>query len=174
MSERGLVRTGTVTDVPLLAAIELAAGRLFPASRIPDPDHTYPVAELIRAADEGLLFVVEVDGAVVGFATCSRSGERLHLDEVSVHPDQGRRGYGRALVLRVIEEARERKQVGVSLTTFSDIAWNGPFYTAMGFLEMPESEQDATLREALAGERAFGMTNRIAMVFVIDAQAGNE
>ena len=168
MSERGRVRSGTVNDVPLLAAIELAAGRLFPPSRIPDPDHTYPVAELMRAANEGLLFVVEADGAVVGFATCSRTGDRLHLDEVSVHPEQGRRGYGRALVQRVIEAARERELVGVSLTTFADIAWNGPFYASMGFSEVAESEQDRVLIDALASERALGMTERVAMILTIN------
>ncbi len=168
--ETGVVRAGKRSDVALLTAIELAAGRLFPAGRIPQPDHTYPVADLVQAAEAGLLFIAEADGTVVGFATCSRRDARLHLDEVSVHPDYGRKGYGRALVERVLAVACETGQSGVSLTTFADIPWNGPFYASMGFLEVPESELDAALSEALDTERRLGMTERIAMIYPMDKE----
>jgi GNAT superfamily N-acetyltransferase len=160
----GLIREGRREDLSRLAAIELEAGRLFPASRIPHPESTHPAAALEQSAKEGLLFVVEVDGRVVGFATCSRIHDRLHLDEISVHPEHGRKGYGRALVERVISVAGEWGLTGVSLTTFADIPWNGPFYASMGFSIVPESAVDEALRDALAHERSLGMTERIAMI----------
>jgi GNAT superfamily N-acetyltransferase len=156
--------------VGLLAAIELDSGKLFPPSRIPQPDHTYPVAALEQAVAAQLLFVAEADEKVIGFATCSLLADRLHLDEVSVHPDHGRRGYGRALVERVIDVARERALPGVSLTTFADIPWNGPFYASMGFIEVPESELDEGLGSILADERSLGMTERIAMIFPLERE----
>jgi GNAT superfamily N-acetyltransferase len=160
------VRVGRRADVRHLRAIELAAGSLFPADRIPDPQQTYPEAELERAADQGLLFVAEAEaeGERVGFAVCARQGERLHLEEVSVHPAHGRQGYGRALVARVIEAARERNLTAVSLTTFADIPWNGPLYDSMGFRQLPDAELDETLAEVLAQELELGMTERVAMI----------
>jgi ribosomal protein S18 acetylase RimI-like enzyme len=160
----GVIREGRRDDLNLLANIELEAGQLFPASRIPQPDVTYPLSALEQSVNEELLFVVEVERQVVGFAACSRSGDRLHLDEVSVHPEHGRRGYGRALVERVIDEARKRGLTGVSLTTFADIPWNGPFYASMGFSAVPEAALDETLLDALTHERNLGMTERVAMI----------
>lgn len=161
----GTIRTARGAEVAQLAAIERAAGQLFPAARIPQPEQTYPLAALEQAAAEGMLFVAEENDEPVGFAVCSLSGDRIHLDEVSVHPDHGRKGYGRALVSRVIELARQKGVAGVSLTTFADIPWNGPFYASMGFTRLPESLLDSALREALAHEQAMGMTERIAMFY---------
>lgn len=157
------IRCAVPEDVPLLSAVELAAATLFPAGRIPDPDEVTATDELHEARAEGLLFVADRDGIPVGFATCSVEGEHLHLDELAVHPDHGRRGLGRRLVARVIEAATERRLRGVSLTTFADLPWNGPFYAAMGFRILSDGEQTDLLREALRRERDRGLTNRVAM-----------
>lgn len=163
----GVVRTARCSDINLLAAIELAAGRLFPASRIPDPDRTHPVPALEQAMQADLLYVVDVAGEVVGFASSSRCADRIHLDEISVHPAYGRKGYGRALVARVIDVARRRGLAGVSLTTFADVPFNAPFYASMGFREVPGAELDEALTTALAEERCQGMTERIAMIYQV-------
>ena len=174
MREKAAIRAGSSADVGLLPLIELAAGRLFPSARIPQPDQTYPESELQRAAAEGLLFVAEAGGEIVGFVACRTSNGRLHIDEMSVHPAHGRQGVGRALVVRVIETARARRLTGVSLTTFADIAWNAPFYVSMGFRQLDESELDAPLREALLQERELGMTERIAMLLSVAPAAGSD
>ena len=157
------IRKALAADVSLLGEVELAAAVLFPAGRIPDPDEVTPPAELDEARADGLLFVADLDGVPVGFATCSVEGDRLHLDELAVHPDHGRRGLGRRLVEAVIDEASARGLAGVSLTTFADLPWNGPFYTAMEFRTLSEAELDGPLAAALAHERARGLTSRIAM-----------
>lgn len=157
------IRLGAHSDLAALAAIERAAGQLFPAGRIPDPDQTYPRHLLEAAVDDALLFVLEAAGEAAGFAVCTRVGNRLHLDEVSVHPDHGRRGYGRALVQRVVDAAVELKLDGVSLTTFADLPWNGPFYVSMGFVPLQDDDLDGPLTDALAAEAGQGLTERIAM-----------
>lgn len=158
-----IIRTGCAADVPLLAAIELAAGELFPAARIPDPDVLFPVALLEKAGAEDLLFVADVVGRVVGFATSTIVTDRLHLDELSVHPEFGRQGLGRRLVQAVVDAAHDRGLCGVSLTTFADIPWNGPFYQSMGFTILAEDALDEPLTAALTYERELGLTERIAM-----------
>lgn len=161
------IRRAIPRDLPLLGVVELAAAVLFPAGRIPDPDAVTDEAELAEASADGLLFVADRDGAPVGFATCSVEGEHLHLDELAVHPDHGRRGLGRRLVETVLREAAERKLAGVSLTTFADLPWNGPFYAGMGFRTLADDELDGFLHEVLARERAKGLTQRVAMVYPI-------
>lgn len=169
-----LIRQGRQDDVPLLAGIELAAGALFPAARIPDPDGTYPMDGLLEALANGLLLVVESEATVAGFAVCSEAPGRLHLEEISVHPDHGRKGLGRALVSQVLEEAQQRGLPAVTLTTFADIPWNGPFYASMGFSPIPEADLDDALSAALAHERELGMTERIAMICRLPAQSGDD
>ena len=158
------VRLATTNDVPHLADVELAAAVLFPAGRIPDPDQVTAESELAEACAEGLLFVADRDGVPVGFATCSVEGAYLHLDELAVHPDHGRRGLGRRLVAAVIDAAAQRRLDGVSLTTFADLPWNGPFYAGMGFRTLADAELNDFLRDVLALERRKGLTQRVAMV----------
>lgn len=158
------IRPAMPRDVPLLGEVELAAAVLFPAGRIPDPDQVTDESELAEACAEGLLFVADHDGVAVGFATCSVEGGHLHLDELAVHPAHGRRGLGRRLVEQVIEEAARRELAGVSLTTFADLPWNGPFYAGMGFRSLADDELNDFLRDVLALERGKGLTQRVAMV----------
>lgn len=157
------IRKAQMRDVELLGDVELAAAALFPDGRIPDPDEVTPESEFADALADGLLLVAARHGAPVGFALCAIEGDRLHLGELAVHPDHGRRGVGRRLVQAVIDEAAARDLRGVTLTTFADLPFNGPFYESMGFRAMREADLDDGLREALAQERARGLTERIAM-----------
>lgn len=157
------LRAGSRADVPLLAALEQAADALFPPGRLPPGDDTYPVADLVAACDGGLLFVAMAGERLVGFAYCAVAGRDLHLAGLAVHPDFGRRGIGAALVRRVEGAARARGLDGVTLTTFADIPWNGPFYERLGFHRVADAKAPPHLAAALARERDTGMTGRIAM-----------
>jgi GNAT superfamily N-acetyltransferase len=156
----------------LLPPLERAAGRRFPPERIPDPEHTYPVAELESARLNGLLLVAAADADAgapavpeepAGFAVCTVIEGWLHLEEVSVHPDHGRRGLGRRLVDAVAGLAEARGLAGVTLTTFEDVPWNAPFYGRMGFQVVPDAEMPEWLAARLADEAASGLTRRVAM-----------
>ena len=185
------LRAASGDDLPSLPAIELAAGRLFPAGRIPEPDGHLPESALEAACRSGWLFVAAPlarpgedreapkpggvaeeaeSGPPVGFALCEVVGAALHLVELSVHPEHGRRGLGRCLVQRVIEEAAARKLEAVTLTTFADIPWNAPFYASMGFVVLPEQALTPFLATALHQEGALGMTERVAMRLPVSAR----
>ena len=92
------IRLARVDEVAHLAAIERAAGRLFPAERIVDPEQTMAAALLTRACERGLLFlaVARADDRPVGFASCTEQDGCVHLDELSAHLDHGRQGLGRS------------------------------------------------------------------------------
>ncbi|MET0272192.1 MAG: GNAT family N-acetyltransferase [Phenylobacterium sp.] len=86
----------------------------------------------------GLVWVAEDAGKVIGFSVAEPFDDALHLWELAVrHAAQGK-GAGRALVMATIEAARARGLAAVTLTTFRDIPWNGPFYGRMGFVEVTD------------------------------------
>jgi GNAT superfamily N-acetyltransferase len=78
--------------------------------------------------------VVLVSGTPpVGFACADVVDGLAHLWQLSVHPSSGRRGIGSALVEAVCGWASANGYPAVTLTTFRDVPWNGPFYARMGF-----------------------------------------
>lgn len=95
---------------------------------------------------------VAPDGSPVGFAAATPVDAFLHLAELSVHPDHGRKGLGRALIAAVDALARGRGLAGVTLTTFRDVPFNGPFYASLGFTEWPLAEAPDQLRRRFHAE----------------------
>lgn len=151
MSQTDLIRPATKADLTCLAGIERAAAALFPAGRIPDVDDVMPLDQLAQGADAGLLLVATSDDVVVGFAMAQEQGACLHLAVMAVHPAHARRGLGRKLVRAIVDEAARRQRAGVTLTTFDDLPWNGPFYRSAGFRVLGDEELSPALRKVLAG-----------------------
>ncbi|MEM1401464.1 MAG: GNAT family N-acetyltransferase, partial [Pseudomonadota bacterium] len=91
---------------------------------------------MAEAEEDGFLWVAEIDGIACGFAVVSVVDSNIHIEEISVHPEFGRRGIGSSLIDFVCREARDRNFVAVTLSTFRDVPWNGPFYERCGFIEL--------------------------------------
>lgn len=96
----------------------------------------------------------------------------LHLDEVAVDPDYGRRGIGRSLVEFVVTESRHRNLCATTLTTFSDLPFNRPFYESAGFQVIDEADLLPGLAGILAVENRQGFVSRVAMKRVNDTGRG--
>lgn len=94
-------------------------------------------------------------------------GDYLHLQEMSVHPDFGGRGIGRGLIEATKTSARDRGLPGVTLTTFSHIPWNGPFYERCGFVTLTEAQLTPGLTKILQQENSAGFINRVAMLALL-------
>ena len=163
------VRARRPDDDVALLRVENRAAQLF-------RDHGHPaladdlltdVAEL-RALMEGHECWVCVDhGDVpVGCAVAGPRGAFLHLRELSVDPAHGRRGLGAALVGKVVDEARQRAFVAVSLTTFRDVPFNAPFYSRLGFVELPLVDAPPILRETFAYELPPGCAPATRLLMV--------
>ena len=134
-----VVRPATVDDVPAMQAAEAVAGERF--REVDDPriaqcadNPPYSTEGLEKAATEGRAWVaVDAAGAVVGFAVAWVVDGEGHLDELAVTPEHGRRGVGRALVDEVVTWTAAQDLPSVTLTTFRDVPWNGPYYEKLGF-----------------------------------------
>ena len=155
------------SDLPLLPAIELAAATLLaghaPASVLAE---TTSQADLENAQQRGHLWVALADGVPVGFAHIEvLAPDIAHLEEVDVHPEHGRRGLGRRLVLAVCQWAATSGYSWVTLTTFRDVPWNMPFYTRLGFEEIPRQELTPALLSVVDDETRRGLdpSRRVAM-----------
>ena len=154
-------------DLPLLAAVELAAARLLvghaPESVLAE---TTSLADLQVAQRQGHLWVALADDFPVGFAhAVVLEPGAVHLEEVDVEPEHGRRGLGRGLVEAVCVSAVAAGYCCVTLTTFRDLPWNMPFYVRLGFEVIPPDELSPALRAVLQDEtrRGFDPARRVAM-----------
>jgi GNAT superfamily N-acetyltransferase len=154
-------------DLGLLAAIELAAARLL-VGHAPESvlNETTSQETLERALRDAHLWVVLADEVPVGFAHVEViESNAVHLEEIDVCPEHGRRGLGTKLVMHVCEWAAAAGYTSVSLTTFRDVPWNMPFYARLGFSVVPVSELSPGLRAVVDDERRRGLdpSRRVVM-----------
>ncbi len=156
-------------EIPDLIAIDLAASQLFSGTGLlPEEELLDHVpAEVFEAAiPQGHVFVVRGrKGEPAGFVLTSLRGDTLYLDQISVHPDQGRQGLGAALIRRVFEDAGDRGLKTVTLSTFRDLPWNAPFYHTLGFRELARKRMTDWMLEIEARQaEVMDVTKRCFMV----------
>lgn len=154
------IRSARRSDLRLLQDIERAAGEPFRTlgmTSVADDDP--PPLDLLEnyrragrcwvatdplstTGDRPLAYVIAdpVDGA-------------LHIEQISVDPAAARRGIGRALIGHLAGLAPGQGLTALTLTTFSDVPWNAPYYARIGFRVLAEAELTDGLR-AIRGEEA--------------------
>jgi GNAT superfamily N-acetyltransferase len=148
-------------DAPLLTDLEQSAGLAYRADReiawVAEGDNLSPerYGEIIG---DGWSWVAEGEhGELLAFIAATRGGHDLHIWEFDVRLDCQRRGIGRRLLQRFLAEAAAAGISAVTLTTFRDVPWNGPFYQSMGFEPLVPEKLDARLAVLLAEEVQKGL-----------------
>lgn len=138
-ADRGtvVIRPAVADDLPHLAPVEDAADLLLVAVLGADPWPAPATPGEVRAEQPGFILIATTTDArdLVGFAHVLEVDGLAHLDQVSVHPEHGRRGHGRALVEAAKAETARRGYAEISLRTYADVPWNAPFYATCGFVE---------------------------------------
>jgi predicted N-acetyltransferase YhbS/VanZ family protein len=165
------LRAAEERDLAALPDIEQRASAAFADYGIAPSvlEATRTPAELARARDA--LWVAVDDGdRVVGFALVRELASGVHLDELDVDPDHGRRGIGTALVEHVCEVARRRGYEYVTLATYARVPWNAPYYERLGFRVLAAGELPPALREVVEEEtlKGFDPGIRVAMARRVD------
>jgi len=161
------ITTARLEDLSQLSAIELAAARLL-EGHAPESvlNETTSLDVLNHAQHDGRLWLALADDVPVGFAYVEViERDTVHLEEIAVHPDHGRRGLGATLVVRVCEWAAVHGYASVTLTTFRDVPWNMPFYAKLGFAVVPSHTLSAGLRAVVDDETRRGLdsSRRVVM-----------
>lgn len=147
------VRPARARDLPLIAAIEDAGLPMFEAALGDLTDDALASAAPSgkdRAAEPGFLLVA--GDPAIGFAHVVDLESHAHLAQISVHPDHGRRGIGTALLEAAAERAALKGHGSLTLTTYADPPWNGPFYARHGFVEFADDDPRTTAQLAISEE----------------------
>ncbi len=154
------IRPARPSDLARLQAIEIAAGAAFAdvgmQAIADDPPPT--LATLAAYQADGRAWVqVDVADVAVAYVIVERIDGCAHLEQISVHPSHARRGIGRALIAHVAAWATARGLAALTLTSFTEVPWNGPYYARCGFEFLPEAALSPGLRRIRAEEIARGL-----------------
>lgn len=176
-----LIRPALTSDAASLPDIERSAAALFrtvPALAWIADDDVLSTDVHLRFIAAGTAWVaVDHTGKVRGFVSAERFGQALHIWELAVHRDCQGQGWGRALVSEAIAHARRQQLSAITLTTFRDLPWNGPFYRQLGFDAIEGDALDERLTAVLEHERELGLPVhlRCAMRLELDvSRPGND
>lgn len=159
-------------DLVKLASIERAAAMMFPDQVITPEERVsvVPLGQLVEAMQQGRLWVaLTQEQQPVGFIIVAPEGDTAFIVEVDVLPEHQGRGLGRALIQRVVRWARTEGLRRVTLTTFSDVPWNAPFYERLGFCRIDRSQLTVELARKLDDEKHRGLRGRVAMELIIES-----
>jgi len=145
-----VIRPARPDELTELIEIERAADRLFPLAGY-GPTPPPATEEDLRTAA-----AVLVSGdPPAGYTRIEVVDGRAHLEGLSVRPRFMRQGRGSELVEAACGWAAAHGHPEITLCTFAEVPWNGPFYTKLGFTEL--TELTPGLRERRAAEGAMGL-----------------
>ncbi|WP_148614822.1 GNAT family N-acetyltransferase [Nocardioides rubriscoriae] len=153
------VRPARPSDLRRIAAVEDAGGPMY-VEHFGDrvvPALTARAPSGAERDGRGFLLVAVDDRRLVGFAHVMPYDVHAHLQQLSVLPAYQRRGIGTALVRAAMEEARWSGFDRMSLCTYRDVPWNGPFYAGLGFVEVEPARLEPFQRDLRDRERALGL-----------------
>jgi GNAT superfamily N-acetyltransferase len=168
MTENIRIRPGRAADAATLPDIERSAGDAFRTV----PDIAWVADEPVQPAEinlpliaAGTVWVAEdAESGLVGFLRSQVTGDALFIIELAVARPYQQKGIGRQLIDASVAHARAAGLAAVTLTTFTHVAWNAPFYARYGFQELARDALSDHLRRQLHQEEVeIGLPNRCAM-----------
>jgi GNAT superfamily N-acetyltransferase len=143
------IRVARPDEYEMLRTIEETADAMFLDVGI-GPFHTSEEESHLNSA----AVVLVAGDPPIGFVCVEIVDGDAHIWQLSVHPSTGRRGLGTALMHAACDWASSNGLPAVTLTTFRDVPWNGPFYERLGFHVVDDPSPGlAAMREH---ERAIG------------------
>ncbi|MFI1782742.1 GNAT family N-acetyltransferase [Streptomyces rubiginosohelvolus] len=158
------IRSARRSDLPVLQDIERAAGEPFRAlgmAFVADDDP--PPLDLLESYRQAGRCWVATDplsatgDRPLGYVLADPVDDALHIEQVSVDPAAARRGIGRDLIAHLAALAARRGMTALTLTTFTDVPWNAPYYVRIGFRVLAEGELTDGLRAIRAEEAQHGL-----------------
>lgn len=136
------IRLARPEEVEQIREIEDDAGAIFSGLGLIDEtlDMSFPVEDLRHLVEMGQVWVAcAEDARLVGMVIASVQEGAVYVEEMDVLPAHGRRGLGARLLGSVCNWAESQGYPAVTLSTFREVRWNGPFYRKHGFVELPEA-----------------------------------
>lgn len=153
------IRTATAADAAGVIGVILDAGSMFREAQMAEvSDNPPPAVEDIEAQIRcGHVWVAEHGGHLAGCILIQVIDGHAHIEQVSTARFHQRRGLGRRLVETAENWARAQGHDRVTLTTFTDVAWNAPYYARLGYRILAAGELGQELAAVRAQEAACGL-----------------
>jgi ribosomal protein S18 acetylase RimI-like enzyme len=154
------VRPSREDEGPLLRQIERLAGERFRQVGLDSvaDDEPATVEELAAYARVGRSWVAVDDGGQpLGYVIVDVVDGQAHIEQISVRPDRQRSGIGQALIDQVRRWARETGRSAITLTTFTDVPWNRPWYERLGFVVLRDHQIGPDLQAVRDAEARHGL-----------------
>ncbi|MFE6422663.1 MULTISPECIES: GNAT family N-acetyltransferase [Streptomyces] len=154
------IRSPRVNELPVLQDIERAAGQRFHdiGMREIADDDPLPLDELVRYQRSGLAWVsVDAADVPIAYLIADRVDGGIHVEQVSVLPDSAGHGIGKSLLDHLAGHAQSEHAPALTLTTFSEVPWNAPYYSRCGFHVLADSTLTPGLRKIREREAADGL-----------------
>lgn len=155
-----MIRNARPHDLNDLRDIERAAGAAFHDLGMDDiaEDEPLSVETLATFQTDGRAWVaVDAVDRPVAYLLADSVDGNAHIEQVSVHPSHARQGLGRDLLEAAAEWARNHDLAGLTLTTFTHVPWNAPYYQRIGFQTLKEHELTSGLRAIREHEAILGL-----------------
>lgn len=155
-----LIRAARTGDLPFLAGIEHEAGLAFADIGMVEvsDDEDPTVEELTPYQQDGRAWVaVDASDLPVAYLIAEEVDGCCHIEQVSVHPTFAGQRIGRALIEEAARWGLASGLRGLTLTTFTDVPWNGPYYLRLGFRILSDEEVTPGLRQIRKQEAARGL-----------------
>ena len=138
-----VIRHARASDTPHIRTIEGAAGGLFRTvgmdlvalGELPSDAELMPYITGQRA-----WVVTDAHDVPIAFILSDIVDDNMHIEQVSTHPSQAHKGLGAALIEHVAEVAVDSGYPAMTLTTYVDVPWNGPYYARLGFDEIRDDD----------------------------------
>jgi predicted N-acetyltransferase YhbS len=153
------IRPAATADLPLLQDLERAAGECFRGIGMPEiaDDEPLSLDELARYQRMDLAWVAAEADRPVAYLLAEPVDGALHIEQVSVHPEWAGRRIGRALIEHPAARAAADGLDSLTLTTFTEVAWNAPYYARCGFAPIAPGDLTPGLRAIREQEAAHGL-----------------
>jgi ribosomal protein S18 acetylase RimI-like enzyme len=127
------IRQACAEDAGAISDCVAAAYRPYIA-RIGKPP-TPMLENYVETIQRHTVFVLTVDDKIVGVLVLTKQDQQLLLDNVAVHPDYQRQGFGRQLMALAEAHAKTNSLETIILYTNEQMTENIELYKKLGFVE---------------------------------------
>ncbi len=169
-----LIRAAVHGDIDAMRAVEVDAGARFAEVGLGSIAEDEPMsADDLAAYVDGRrawVIVEGEDGPVVGSVVVSIVDGHGHVDQIDVARSAQGRGLGVALMAVAEAWASAAGCTEMTLTTFRDVEFNGPWYRRRGYHDLEPDQLGPELAAIRAAEVAAGLDvePRVAMARTLD------
>lgn len=153
------VRPATADDAAAIIDVILDAGSMFRSIGMDAVSDNPPptVEDIADQIKTGKAWVATSAGDVIGCILVHVVDGDAHIDQVSTARAHAGRGIGRRLIEQAETWARSVGHQQVTLTTFTEVAWNAPYYRSLGYHSIAEDMLGAELAGVRAEEARLGL-----------------